>query len=116
MEPLTLRIYATPGGRKPIEESLESLKDRESRAQIRVRLERVRFGSLGDWKSVGGGVLELRIDTGPGYRIYLGRDGNTVVILPCGGSKATQRKDIARAQAYWIDYRKEQDAKERTVR
>jgi putative addiction module killer protein/probable addiction module antidote protein len=70
-----------------------------------VRLRRVRLGNLGDCKPVGEGVSELRIKTGPGYRLYFGQDGGTLVVILCGGNKATQRKDIADAKRYWSDYR-----------
>lgn len=63
-----------------------------------VRLGRVRLGILGDCKPVGDGVSERRVKTGPGYRVYFGRDGRLVVVLLCSGNKATQRKDIAEAK------------------
>jgi putative addiction module killer protein len=71
---------------------------------VRARLNRIRLGNFGDCKSVGSGVEELRIDFGPGYRIYYGREGQLVVILLCGGSKGTQARDILRAQKYWKEY------------
>jgi putative addiction module killer protein len=74
-----------------------------------ARLNRVRLGNLGDCQSVGGGVHELRIDFGPGYRVYYGRQGLLVVVLLCGGTKRTQARDIVTAQAYWKEYL---DAKE----
>lgn len=92
------------------------MNDYAAQARVLVRLERVRLGSLGDWKSVGEGVQELRIDAGPGYRVYFGQDGKWIVILLCGGKKATQRKDIADAKRYWQDYRSGKDAKKRTIR
>ena len=61
---------------------------------------------MGDHRSVGQGVIELRIHIGPGYRIYLGRDGETIIILLGGGTKQRQHRDIAAAQARWIDYKK----------
>ena len=76
--PIELLEYLTEDGRNPFREWLEGLKDRRARARIRVRLNRVRLGNLGDCKSVGGGVSELRIRYGPGYRVYLGRKGNTL--------------------------------------
>ena len=82
------------------------MKDRAARARIRVRLNRVRLGNFGDSKPVGVGVSELRVDYGPGYRIYFSRDGSTVVILLCGRIKNSQSKDIKLAKKYWIDYRR----------
>jgi putative addiction module killer protein len=71
---------------------------------VRARLNRIRLGNFGDCKSVGGGVVELRIDFGPGYRVYFGRDGRLVVVLLCGGDKRTQARDILRAREYWKEY------------
>jgi putative addiction module killer protein len=73
------------------------LRDREARARITVRIRRLSIDNPGDVKSVGGGVSEMRIDYGPGYRIYFVRRGNTVVVLLCGGDKRSQDRDIARA-------------------
>jgi putative addiction module killer protein len=96
--------YLTTDGRNPFRDWVEALKDREARARIRVRINRVRLGNLGDCKSVGGGVSELRIPHGPGYRVYFGRQGSTVVVLLCAGDKRTQARDIEVAHAYWGDY------------
>jgi putative addiction module killer protein len=96
--------YLTDSGQNPFRKWLEGLRDRQARAKIRVRLNRIRLGNFGDCKSVGGGVNELRIPYGPGYRVYFGRKGNEVVILLYGGHKKTQSKDIALAQEYWEDY------------
>lgn len=85
-------------------EWLASLKDRRAVGIVRARLNRIRLGNFGDCKSVGGGVDELRIDFGPGYRVYYGRDGSSVVVLLCGGTKRTQARDIVTAQAYWKVY------------
>lgn len=102
--PIEILEYLTVGGQNPFRDWLEDLKDRQARARIRVRLNRIRLGNFGDCKSVGHGVSELRIPYGPGYRVYLGRQGNTVVILLYGGDKQTQPQDIALAQTYWNDY------------
>ena len=83
----------------------KALRDVAGRAIIRARINRVRLGNFGDCKSVGGGVLELRIDSGPGYRVYLAKDGAALVVLLNGGDKRTQKCDIAQAQRYWKDYR-----------
>ncbi|NUQ39432.1 MAG: type II toxin-antitoxin system RelE/ParE family toxin [Caldilineales bacterium] len=98
--------YRTENGRSPYREWLHSLRDREARARVRVRIDRVALGNFGDWHAVGGGVSELRIQFGPGYRVYFGRQGNTVVILLCGGDKSTQTQDIELAKAYWADYQR----------
>lgn len=75
-----------------------SLRDLRARVVISRRLERVAAGALGDAKSVGEGVSELRIDYGPGYRVYFTMRGGVLVILLCGGDKATQASDIKAAQ------------------
>jgi putative addiction module killer protein len=73
------------------------LRDVEARARIRLRLRRLSAGNPGDVKPVGNGVSEMRIDYGPGYRVYFVGRGKTVVILLCGGDKRTQTRDIASA-------------------
>jgi len=96
--------YITENGDNPFHSWLNALKDRHARARIRVRLNRVRLGNFGDCKPVGKGVHELRVDYGPGYRVYYGRSGASIVILLCGGSKKSQQKDIQSTQAYWADF------------
>ena len=105
-KPKELRIFVTEEGREPFNEWLASLNDRKVRAKIRVRLDRVSLGSFGDCHGVGEGVQELRMDYGSGYRIYLGQDGSTIVLLLCGGDKSTQTKDIETAKRYWNEYRR----------
>ena len=102
--PREIQIYATPDGKCPFLEWLESLRDINARAKIRTRLDRVEAGNLGDYKPVGNGVCELRIDYGPGYRVYFGQVGTTIILLLCGGDKSTQEKDILQAIKYWTDY------------
>ena len=77
---------------------LRGLQDRRAVAVVSQRLERVAQGKLGDVRSVGDGVSEMRIHYGPGYRLYLLRDGAAVVVLLCGGDKDSQRRDIANAK------------------
>ena len=101
---IQLLEYLTEDEKNPFRKWLEGLRDRQARAKIRVRLNRIRLGNFGDSKSVGSGVNELRISYGPGYRVYFGRKGNTVVILLLGGDKKTQSDDIALAKRYWDDY------------
>jgi putative addiction module killer protein len=76
-----------------------NFSDLRGRARIRARIGRLTYGHFGDTKPLGDGVSELRIDFGPGYRMYFTREGNTVVILLCGGDKDTQQRDIKRAKA-----------------
>lgn len=73
------------------------LRDRQARARITARIRRLSLGNPGDVKPVGGGVSEMRIDYGPGYRVYFVARGDTLVILLCAGSKRTQDRDIKRA-------------------
>jgi len=106
MKERELREYLTEIGHNPFREWLHSLRDVQARARIRVRLDRVRLGNLGDCRPVGEGVTELRLDFGPGYRLYLGQDGDMLVILLCGGDKRTQSRDIATAKQYWQSYKR----------
>ncbi len=78
---------------------LDDLRDLKAKARIVIRLDRVAEGNFGDAKPVGEGVSELRIDTGPGYRVYFARFGRTVVMLLCGGDKSSQDRDVAKAKA-----------------
>lgn len=96
--------YQTIEGEQPFTEWLLSLKDKNIRAALRTRLDRLSGGNFGDYKRVGEGVFELRIHFGPGYRVYFGLDGEKIVILLCGGDKSSQVSDIHRAQMYWADY------------
>lgn len=77
-----------------------ALKDIRARARIADRIDRLAVGNPGDVKSVGEGVSELRIDYGPGYRLYFTRRGQRLVLLLCGGDKSTQNRDIERAKAF----------------
>lgn len=102
-----IRIYRLPQGRVPFLEWLRALKDHQARQRIQARIARVRLGNIGDAHSVGEGVKELKVDYGPGYRVYFGQEGNDIVILLCGGDKSTQNADIKTARQYWINYKKE---------
>ena len=82
-------------------------------AKVTVALTRIELGNLSNVKTVGGGVLEYRIDFGPGYRIYFGRYGNELVVLLAGGTKSRQQRDIAAAEARWADYRRRRAHRER---
>lgn len=106
----SLRYYVAASGRRPFAEWLLSLSDRNAVARVQVRLDRLRLGNFGDARSLGKGLSELRIDVGPGYRVYFTVEGNSIVILLCGGDKSTQSKDIRRAGEYLTDYRRRPDA------
>ena len=101
-----LRVYETPSGKAPFDDWLDGLRDTKGQSRIQVRLDRLEQGNLGDCKPVGEGVLELRINYGPGYRVYIAEDGPVVVLLLIGGNKGTQTKDIKTAKSYWKNYRK----------
>ena len=77
---------------------LKGLRDRNARARVAVRIDRIEDGNFGDHRSVGGGVSEIRVNVGQGYRIYYTIRNRTVVILLCGGDKSSQRRDIRRAR------------------
>jgi len=102
-----LRIYRLPNGRVPFLDWLRNLRDQRAQQKIQIRLNRVRLGNFGDARAVGDGVQELKIDYGPGYRVYFGQIGNDLVILLCGGDKSTQDEDIQEAKQYWASYKKE---------
>ena len=96
--------YLTSNGTNPFSEWLNRLKDVAARAIIRKRLNRVRKGNFGNAEPVGEGVFELKIYYGPGYRVYYALDGDTVVVLLCGGDKGSQNNDIQKAKEYLKDY------------
>jgi putative addiction module killer protein len=102
---LLIREYVDERGHSPFGRWFERL-DANAAAKVTVALTRIEIGNLANVKSVGGGVLEYRIDWGPGYRVYFGRDGATLVILLAGGTKRRQQRDIAVAQERWADYRR----------
>jgi putative addiction module killer protein len=77
---------------------LRRLRDVNAVARIVGRVRRMEMGNPGDFKSVGGGILEMRVDYGPGYRVYYAHRGEQIVLLLCGGDKRTQQQDIKRAQ------------------
>lgn len=102
-----VRYYQTRLGRKPFIEAIEALKDKSLRAQINNRLARITVGNYGDFKSVGDGVLELRIHYGAGYRIYFSEIDKTIVLLLMGGPKRTQSKDIKKAKSYFVEFQEQ---------
>ena len=100
-----VRYYLTIAGKNVFESWVSSLKDDQAEARIATRINRLMHGNFGDCKPVGEGVWELRINWGPGYRLYLGRDGDKLVILLTGGAKQRQSADIERAKELWSEYK-----------
>lgn len=99
-----LEVYRTEEGISPFDEWIGNLRDLAGVDRINTRLARARLGNFGVWRSVGDGITELKIDFGPGYRVYIGRAGDALLILLCGGDKRTQTKDIDLAKKYWADH------------
>jgi putative addiction module killer protein len=102
--PREVVVFRARNGRRPFEEWLDGLNDQRAVARVLARLARVRQGNLGDCKPVGEGVSELRVDYGPGYRVYFGQKGRTLVVLLCGGDKRTQDRDIRLAKLFWHEF------------
>lgn len=109
-QPREIKRYITSDGKVPFAEWFDSLRDINAQIKIDTRLRRVSVGNLGDYRSVGEGLFELRIDYGPGYRVYFGQIGLTIVLLLLGGDKSTQNKDIRKAKEYWQDYEESEKA------
>lgn len=105
---LELLRYRDEDGREPFTQWLHAIRDKVAQARIRVRLRQVEAGNFGDSASVGVGVIELRIHVGAGYRVYCGRHGASVVLLLCGGNKASQSKDIIQAKHLWAHWKRSQ--------
>jgi putative addiction module killer protein len=104
MSEIAVLHYRTVEGRFPYRDWVASIADKKARAAVLARVDRLAFGTFGDWKVAGDGVFELRVHLGPGYRVYFGRKGKAVVILLCGGDKRSQISDIKQARRYWNDY------------
>ena len=98
-----LVLYESPSGSSPFEDWLNNLKDRRAQAIIRSRLDRLERGNAGHFRSLGNGLHELKIDFGPGYRVYFGERNRRWLVLLCGGDKSNQRQDIEIAYRYWED-------------
>ncbi len=97
--------YQTSNGHTPYAEWLESLTDKQAKARIVVRVNRVAAGNFGDCKPLRDGVQELRIDHGPGYRVYLSRQGPVLVLLLCGSDKSNQSRAVEQAIDHLNDWK-----------
>jgi putative addiction module killer protein len=107
MNVVKIRIYSTDTGKEPYAEWEDRL-DKITRAVVKSRLERVKIGNFGNARRIEGGVgvWEFKIDYGPGYRIYFGKKGETIVLLLIGGEKKSQKRDIEKAKQYWSEGKK----------
>lgn len=105
-QPQTVEVFTKSDGSQPVNEWLDNLSDTRAVARISARIVRLELGNPGDYKSIGGGLYELRVDYGPGYRVYFAVSGLTIVLLLCGGTKKTQQADIDTAEDYWASYKK----------
>lgn len=104
--PKDIQYYTLEDGSAPVIDWLEGLKSKDVSTYDRIIkfIERVEDGNTSNFKPEGGGITELKMDFGPGYRIYFGQDGKTIIVMLVGGDKSTQTKDIATARAYWSEY------------
>jgi putative addiction module killer protein len=100
-----IKEYLDAAGVSPFEDWFEALTP-PAATKVRSAIARMELGNLSNVKSVGSGVLEYRIDHGPGYRVYFGRDGDLIIILLAGGSKQRQQHDIVVAHERWDDYKR----------
>jgi putative addiction module killer protein len=101
----TVRVYQDESGKEPFTDWLNGLRDQKGRRAVLQRIGRLEQGLYGDCETVGEGVFELRLFLGPGYRVYFGEEGDTVVLLLCGGDKGSQTRDIKAAKEYWKEYK-----------
>jgi putative addiction module killer protein len=103
---IEVRRYVTEEGTDVLGEWLAELKDARTRAKVAARIARLAAGNFGDCKPIRSGVWELRVNWGPGYRVYYAMAERTCVLLLCGGDKRRQAVDIKRAIEYWEDYQR----------
>ena len=101
-----IRHYLTPNEKDVYMEWRKEIRDGKATLAIDRRINRIELGNFGDHKFCRDGVWELRIDAGPGYRVYYAISGSQVVLLLCGGDKRTQQADIDRACDYWLDWQR----------
>lgn len=107
--PVELCIFQDAGGRQPFADWFDRLGDRVVQARVMQRLDRLQAGNPGDCRALGSGLMELRIDTGPGYRVYFAQIRIGRCLILCGGSKRTQVPDIERARKWLQEARRRQD-------
>ncbi len=98
-----ISVYVTASGTVPFDDWMNDLKDYVGKGAVEARIARLRLGTLGKHANVGDGLIELKVDIGPGYRIYVADNGRDSLIL-CAGNKRTQKQDIKAAKKFWNDY------------
>ena len=103
---MEIREYVSRDGKKPFIDWLKKIRDQRAIEKILIQVDRLEMGNTGHCRSLGDGLHELRIHYGPGYRVYFGNTGRHIILLLCGGNKASQQRDIKRARQYWKDYRR----------
>ena len=103
---MEIREYISREGKAIFTDWWRKLRDRQAREKIHIQIDRLALGNTGDYKSLGNGLYELRIHYGPGYRVYYGKTGKHIILILCGGNKASQRQDVNLAKQYWEDYRR----------
>jgi putative addiction module killer protein len=111
-----IRRYITADRNDRFGEWFDTLVDRQAQARVRARIDRLERGLFGDVQPCGEGVWELRIDWGPGYRVYYARSGKQIILLLLGGDKRKQQGDIKQAKEYWRDYQKRTKTKGKSNR
>ncbi|MBL8639509.1 MAG: type II toxin-antitoxin system RelE/ParE family toxin [Alphaproteobacteria bacterium] len=104
---IEVKVYKSQTGYEPLHDWLQEIKDVKTKNIILKSLTKLQTGLIGNTAPVGGGVMELKIHYGCGYRIYYGYHNNNLIILLCAGDKSTQKKDILKAKDYWNDYLKD---------
>lgn len=102
-----IEYYTTSAGKQPVRNWLTNIKDNLTQAILYKRIRQAGLGNFGKTRNIGDGVNELKIDYGPGYRVYFGVYQDELILLLVGGSKRTQQSDIEKARDYWIQWQKE---------
>lgn len=103
--PYSIKVYETMRGKRPFQQWLDDLPGMKIRVRMELRIDRLTMGNLGQCKALNAGLYELKIDMGPGYRIYFGKIGQQIILLLCAGDKKSQKTDIIKAREYLKDYK-----------
>ncbi len=101
----SINEYQTTDGHSPFSKWFDNL-NASAAAKVRVAIARIELGNFSNSKAVGSSVWEIKIDFGPGYRVYYGKDGDKIIILLAGGTKKRQQRDIEKAKELWLEFKK----------